>query len=121
MTHKADCPFCKAYAVKPPSSAPDVGWLWSLPNDSPFHLYERETKEANTLGERLTIRQQDYYFVRISRDEVEEITKLETVNAELLEACEKLVAWDNGHGNDELYTDACEIAKQAIAEIKGEK
>ena len=37
---------------------------------------------------------------------------------ELLEACEKLVAWDNGHGNDELYTDACEIAKRAIAKTQ---
>ena len=42
------------------------------------------------------------------------VAQLETVNAELLEACEKLVAWDNGQEDDELYEAACIIAKQAI-------
>ena len=74
---RLECPYCTAYAIKPPSKDPDVSWLWSLPNNSPLHLYERETKEANTLGERLTIRLQDYMFVRITRDELKEILELE--------------------------------------------
>ncbi len=40
MSHKADCPFCKAFAVEVPG--PSKEWLWQLPNDSPLKQLEAE-------------------------------------------------------------------------------
>lgn len=45
MTHKADCPFCKAFAVEIPGP-PNQEWLWQLPNDSPFKQIESNLDEC---------------------------------------------------------------------------
>jgi hypothetical protein len=43
MSHKADCPFCKAFAVEVPGP-PNQEWLWQLPNDSPMKQLEAENE-----------------------------------------------------------------------------
>ena len=41
---RLECPYCKAYAIKPPSKDPNVSWLWSLPNNSPFKQLQDDHK-----------------------------------------------------------------------------
>ena len=37
---RIECPFCEAYAVKPPSKHVEDNPIWSLPNNSPLNQIE---------------------------------------------------------------------------------
>ena len=39
---RIECPYCEAYAVKPPSKHVEDNPIWSLPNNSPFKSLEAE-------------------------------------------------------------------------------
>ena len=42
MSHKADCPFCEAFAVEVPGPSKEL--LWQLPADSPLKQVETVTR-----------------------------------------------------------------------------
>ena len=38
---RIECPFCEAYAVKPPSKHVEDNPIWSLPNNSPLNEFDK--------------------------------------------------------------------------------
>ena len=49
------------------------------------------------------------------RDAAHHIRRLTAVNADLLAACERLVAWDASSGDVALISEACSRARAALA------
>ena len=46
----SECGFCKAKSVKPPSSDPNIGYLWILPIDSPMKKLEAKNEALKKAG-----------------------------------------------------------------------
>ena len=56
----------------------------------------------------------------VSRHNGRANARLMAASPRMLEACEKLVAWDESHGDAKLISEACSFARQAVRQATGD-